>query len=237
MSDSKNNSPFTNNESQFDTEAALALCVEIYLKSQGWQVFKEVKPNSLPGIADIVAVKDKKIWIIETKLQYGTKVLDQAYKWLNYAHYVSIAVPNSKHVSVVLDHFLNHFGIGKIFVYSPTETTKGIVSIKKEASFKKDVIDLAIWNSLHIEQKDSIAGSKGGGYVTPYKLTIAEIKKWLRFNPNSSIEKIVSNVKHHYTNNSIAANNLSKMLEEVETDFIVDNIKGKKLFSLKKQES
>lgn len=221
-------------ESHFESEADLALCVENYLKSQGWQVFKEVKPNSLSSIADIVAVKDNKIWIIETKLQYGTKVLDQAYKWLKYAHQVSIAVPASKHVSFVLDHFLNHFGIGKIFVYNPTENTKGIVSIKKEASYKKNVIDLAIWNSLHIEQKESIAGSKGGGYITPYKLTINEIKTYLKFNPRSPIETIVANVKHHYTSNSIAANNLSKMLSEVETDFFVENEKGKKLFSLKK---
>lgn len=234
MSESDNKPTFIKNESQFETEAELALCVENYLKSQGWQVFKEVKPNSLSSIADIVAVKDKKIWIIETKLQYGTKVLDQAYKWKNYAHYVSIAVPTSKHVSFVLDHFLNHFGLGKIFVYPPTSTTKGIVSIKKEATFKKDVVDLAIWNSLHIEQKDSIAGSKGGGYVTPYKLTIAEVKQFLKFNPKSSIDQIVSKIKHHYTSNSIAANNLSKMLVEVETDFIVENDKGKKLFSLKK---
>lgn len=222
------------NESHFESEADLALVVENYLKSQGWTVYKEVKPNSLSSIADIVAVKDKKVWIIETKLQYGTKVLDQAYKWLNYAHYVSIAVPASKHVSFVLDHFINAHGIGKIFVFPPSTATRGILSIKKEAQYRKDVIDLAIWNSLHNEQKDSIAGSKGGGYITPYKLTILAIKRYLQFNPKSPIEKIVANIEHHYNSNSTAMNSLPNMLTEVETDFEVENEKGRRLFSLKK---
>ena len=224
-------------ESQFESEAQLAFIVENFLKSKGWTVYKEVKPNSLNMIADIVAVKDKKIWIIETKLNYGTKVLDQAYKWLNYAHYVSIAVPNSKHVSHVLDHFMNHYGIGKIFVIPEVDKTKGIVSIKKDPKNNKEVIDLAIWNSLHEEQKDSIAGTKGGGYITPYKLTIKSVKDYLKYNPRSTIEDIVHNINHHYTSKSVAINTLSKTLSEVESDILTENDKGKKYFSLKKDKN
>lgn len=94
-------------------------------------------------------------------------------------------------------------------------------------------MDLEIWTSLHEKQKSSEAGTKGGGYVTPYKLTVEKIKKFLEFNPKSNIYTIVKSVEHHYASNSVAMNNLHKMLSEVEPDFDYEIVNGEKLFFLK----
>lgn len=227
MSDNKS-------KTQFQSEAELAKIVVKFLESNKWEVFKEVKPKNLNQIADIVAVKDKKIWIIETKLSYGTKVLDQAYKWGKYAHYVSVAVPFSNQYSFVLEHFRKEFGIGKIFVH-PNENIKdkGFVSEKELPKLNIPVLETEIWSSLNFRQKESTAGVKGGGYITPYKITIENVKKFLQFNPKSPIELIVKNIEHHYSGDGIAINNLHKMLSEVEPDFVYENIQGKKFFSLK----
>lgn len=218
----------------FQSEAELANVIVKYLEANNWEVFKEVKPKNLNQIADIVAIKNKKIWIIETKLIYGTKVLDQAYKWLKYADYVSVAVPFSKQYSFVLEHFRKNFGIGKLFVhFNDSIKEKGFVSEKESPSLNNSLLTTEIWSSLNVKQKDSIAGTKGGGYITPYKLTIMNIKKFLEFNPKSSIYKIVNSIEHHYSNNSIAMNNLHKMLSEVEPDFDYEIVNGEKLFFLK----
>jgi hypothetical protein len=222
-------------KSQFESEAELARIVIKYLESNNWEVFKEVKPKNLNTIADIVAIKDKKIWIIETKLIYGTKVLEQAYKWTKYAHYVSVAVPLNKQYSFVLEHFRKSFGIGKLFVHhNESIKEKGFISEKEPPQFNNTLLETEIWSSLHSRQKDSIAGAKGGGYITPYKLTIEKVKKFLEYNPKSNVYKIVNAIDHHYSNNSVAMNNLHKMLSEVEPDFDYEIINGEKLFFLKK---
>ena len=226
--------PIPKKKPVFQSEAELALVVEKYLKAKGWEVFKEVKPKSLSRIADIVALKDNKIWIIETKLVYGTKVLDQAAHWLHYAHYVSIAVPKGDSHSLVLNHFMNHFGIGKLDLIPANEFGSAIVRENRPPKLNEKVMEIQIYNSLHHQQKDSVAGVKGGGYVTPYKLTIQAIKHYLKYNPGKTIGEIVNSIQHHYTSHGSAMSALPKMLLEIEDDFYSELIDGKRHFYLKK---
>ena len=59
------------------TEAALAEIVTTWLRADGWRTYHEVE---LPrgGRADIIGVRRGLVWIVETKLQAGLDVLDQA---------------------------------------------------------------------------------------------------------------------------------------------------------------
>jgi len=75
------------------SEAALAEVVVAWLRADGWRTFHEVE---LPrgGRADIVAARSGLVWIIETKLQAGLEVLDQALERRRAgAHGVLVAVP------------------------------------------------------------------------------------------------------------------------------------------------
>lgn len=53
------------NKSRCLSEADVARPVVDYLNSFGWTVYQEVE--TISGIADIVAVLDKRLWIVEVK--------------------------------------------------------------------------------------------------------------------------------------------------------------------------
>lgn len=224
-------SPFQKQE--FKTESELALIIETWLKNSGWEVFKEVKPKTGTHIADIVALKNGEIVIIETKLHYGTQVLEQAHNWLKVAHRIYVGVPANNYSNIVLNHFLRFHGIGQILVFSPTENRPGYCRINIEAKKVEPEYKAHILGSLHIKQKDSIAGSKGGGHVTPYSLTIDNIRDFLKNNGPTTIEEIVKNITHHYASQSNAVSTLSKRLVEVETDFDYKMMGTKRVFFLK----
>ena len=73
-------------------EQELASYIVSYLENENWEIFQEVQFRSYGNIADIVAVKDNKLWIIESKTTLSFKVLEQARRWK--CHYRSIAVPS-----------------------------------------------------------------------------------------------------------------------------------------------
>lgn len=219
----------------FSSERELAECIVIWLTANGWEVFKEVKPEKMSAIADIVAKRNDKIWIIETKLVYGSKVLEQAYNWLEYADFVSIAVPRMSKSNVVLEFFIKEKGIGRFWV-SPSfdeSTSHGYVHLNLNPKVNEPKYD-NVKRSLREEHKLTIAGSLSGEAFTPYKATIKAVKEHLVKNGPSTIHSIVDNIKHHYSNRNSAINTLSKRLIEVEDEYkvIFDN-NGTKLFALK----
>ena len=77
-------------------ETDIAKPVVSWLQDQGWTVYQEVEVKERGARADIVAIIEPKIWVIEVKRSYGLGVLEQALSWRSLSHYVSIAVPRGK---------------------------------------------------------------------------------------------------------------------------------------------
>lgn len=228
----------TSKKFKFKDESTLAESVCAWLSGEGWTVYKEVKPLKLNEIADIVAIKDDKIWIIECKVNYGSKVLEQAYKWKKYADFVSIATQRTYNKNIVLDFFLKEKGIGRFWVApSASDFVKyGYVYLDKSPILNDSIDRKIIIESLRDEQKKSIAGSVAGSVITPYKITIDQIRKLLSEKGPMSISDIVDGINHHYANRSSAINTLSKRLIDLEVDFeIIWSEGARKLFQLKKR--
>jgi hypothetical protein len=79
------------------TEADLASKVVSWLESDGWEVFQEVQPEGWGGPrADIVAVQEGRVWVVECKKQFSFDLLAQAEKWKPYSNRASIAVPYAR---------------------------------------------------------------------------------------------------------------------------------------------
>jgi hypothetical protein len=203
---------------KFKSESELALPIVNWLKLEGWEVYKEVKPKRLSAVADIVAVKNNQIWIIETKLNYGSRVIEQAYDWRQYADFISIAVPRTHEKNVVFDFFVQEKGIG-VFWVSHVFDGNFYVHLHKTPKIKENILREVITESLRDEQKDSVAGAAGGGYSTDYKVTISKIKKILEEKGPLSIQNIVDSIEHHYKSRESAIQTLMKRLFEVEKDF------------------
>jgi hypothetical protein len=74
-------------------ETEVAAAVVAWLEEAGWDVYQEVQVKRFGRIADIVAVMERRVWIIECKTSLSMAVIGQAYDWQESVHWVSVAVP------------------------------------------------------------------------------------------------------------------------------------------------
>ena len=214
---------------KFNSEVELAKVLEQWLQQNGWEVFKEFHLRFVGhdyGSVDIVAKKGDELWCIETKLNYGVKVLEQAYNRLPYFKKVSVATPTTgTRESDVYQVFRKETGVGRIQVSSETyiwDCTDNIVKTKGNYGhiiYNSDImcvnntlykhgIQEKIIEKLHPLNKNVDAG--GYDKVTAFGITIENIRKFLKENPNSDMKTIVKNIDHHYQSDNTARNSLNK---------------------------
>lgn len=218
---------------KFGTEVELAEQVCFWLEKNGYEVYKEV--FTIDGDIDIVAVKKGLVWAIECKKSYTNTVCEQAYSRLKHAHYVSIAIPGSRNTNLPYDFFLKYHGIGKIEVnkwdknhYVVIEDTKPKISRPKQ-NYKNFVRELrlkrirSLREFLSEKHKDLVAGSRYGGQITPYKITISKIKELLSEEPKT-MSDIIDTIDHHYSSNRSAKSSLAKAMLLFEKGF--KSVKG-----------
>ena len=74
-------------------ETDIAKIVIGWLEQLEWECYQEVQVHSYGHIADIVAVKEPLVWVIECKQSLSLSVIEQADGWRPYAHYLSVCVP------------------------------------------------------------------------------------------------------------------------------------------------
>src|SRR6185295_4535729 len=73
------------------TEADLARYIVGYFQNLQWEVYQEVQLSTQGSRADIVVTQGKLVGICECKQSLGLPVLEQAYEWKPYAHFVWVA--------------------------------------------------------------------------------------------------------------------------------------------------
>ena len=170
-------------------ETDLARVVVCWLKDYGWEVYQEVKIDAC--IADIVAIQNNIIWIIECKKSMGLKVIDQAIRWKSYAHYVSIATfPRIQNVYIIED-IIKWKEIGCLTVLN--EVNEWI----KPSLNRKAFTDVILKN-IREEQKTFVDAGSTGGYYTPFKDTCNKIYKEVSHNPGITLNELILKIKHHY---------------------------------------
>jgi len=103
---------------KFAKEEDMARIVVSHFETLGYQVYKEV--SSRGGRLDIYCVKENDTVAIETKLNLGLTLLEQAHNWLGRANRVFLAIPYKKKNNL---HFARevcrNFGIGIMLVSDP----------------------------------------------------------------------------------------------------------------------
>lgn len=203
-----------------------------YLKAIGYGVYQEVEIAS--GRADIIAVRGDILWIIEVKTSLSLALIEQAYNRVRVAtaHYVSVAIPNSKLNSFAIS-LLKEKGIGVFVVdvelasrysdgtygeYSDCEYY-GYMPIREKC---KPVLNKCVnskrlqylKNSLCEEMKTYCnAGSAGGGQWTKFKATVESLKKIVRDNSGMTLREIVEKYgMFHYRTKYSAISSLDRYI-------------------------
>lgn len=203
----------------FNSETELAERVVNWLKEQGWEVYQEVTYET---VADIVAVKNNKVWAIECKLSFGLQILAQAWNWVELANYVSIAVPNISHKSSTYYFVQELFTLLKI----------GVLTVGNEVYEFRSAPELPknkLLEHLHKEQKDwAKAGNNKGDRYTPFKHTLRQIEDYLKLHPGTPIKEIIKNIKHHYSNDNNACSAIRQWINKGIITTIDVEQKGRK---------
>lgn len=218
-----------NNMNKSISEKELAIPVIEWLQEQHWDVYQEVAIGKVnTPVADIIAVQNNYVWAIEVKKSFTWRVLEQASRWRT--HYRSIAILESKNEYARFQRYkmANEYyklGIITIDEYYRVEQCMSPPLMREYHRFAKNIM-----KNLHEEQKNGAfaqAGSDNGGYFTPYRHTMMQIKEYISENPGCTLREIMNNVgKGHYANMKSAKSNIRTSLKERENDWC-DIVNGK----------
>lgn len=187
-------------------EQQLALLVQAWLESQGWDCYPEAQFRSRGPRADIVAIKPPLLWVIETKTSMSLQLLEQAVRWQSAgALYVSVAVPRPKidfdkklvwH-SKVVDGYCRSEGLGLILTDRFDDTVREAIEPKLlRRNYERSKYLLA---GLDNHMKQSIPGSQStSGFSTPHQRTLKNVLQYVETQGQCTLDDILKNVSTHF---------------------------------------
>jgi len=186
-----------------------------WLNEQGWDVYPEVEIFRGGPVADIVGKRGNFLWAIEMKKSLSLDVINQADYWIRYANFSSVFVPTigsgwSKKRQFA-KKILSLTGIGLLEMrsgYGVTPVQETVTPI-----FRRKV-DSRLMNTLNEGHKAmGVAGSNKGERWTPFKESVSAMKDYLKTNPGSSYEELISGIKHHWKTPSSARQCIKNYLD------------------------
>ncbi len=210
-------------------ETELAAPIIDWLAEQHWDVYQEVEFRRAGGVADIVAVRDGVIWVIECKVTYGLAVLGQAAAWD--VHYRSVAVPQSKSERRDYRVARDYYRVGVLEVYSGfnnapliREAIEAPLFLRK-SSFEKrwlrtDLIRSYLSCLTPLHKTFAPAGSRNGYHLTPYRQTMIDVRKVIEAHPGCTVKFLYEQLgEMHYASRASFMGNLVKCLTAYEREW------------------
>jgi len=183
-------------------ETDLAKHVVKYLRQNGWTVYQEVVMGYGGNRADIVAVKDNVVWVIEAKVNFGFAVLAQAERWLAWTNCVSVAVPRVSYSEgrTLGRRIAKDLGIGVIDVDTLlAQESMNCVQERVEPQHRLGYTEKLLKCCTAAHEDFCPAGTPKGGYVTCYKLYCEMVLEYLKKEPGQTPKQIVAAIGHgHY---------------------------------------
>ena len=176
---------------QRPTEQSVAASLVPWLQDMDWDVHQEVALHSGGRRADIVAKRGHILWVIEVKTRAGLALLDQAYRWLGFAHYVSVAAP--RFPSVAFERCCRENGIGMLGL------APGEVSERLAPRLSRKVLHHYLDSALCDETRTwAAAGNALSEYYSPFRRTVRLVYEALEAAPGLTMRELVARLDHHY---------------------------------------
>ena len=212
-------------------ETDVAACMVAWLHEWRWDVWQEVTFRGGSERADIVAVRDGLLLVVEAKSSLTFDVIAQARDWT--AHYRAVVVPHArKSRGRSLAHFLcRDLGIG--LYETEGKTVQEVVPPRLVRWPRRDQTVKRMIAQLDSFPRDfapaGTATGKGWSPYTPYQNTMRRIRAFLKEKPGSDIKDILSYVAHHYASPASARGAIPKWLQSVEKDWCRVEWDGKQM--------
>jgi len=184
-------------------ESELAKHVISYFENLDYTTYKEVSLKGGGTIrSDIYCKKDSESVAIEIKMTMCLKVIEQAFKWRPYANKVYIVIPKKGKINHFAEQLCQDYGIGLLYYKGSyfEERIKPMLNINAKEP------------SLYEEQLLSEASNNRGDFVTPFKITVDRIIKYVGDN-KLLLKEVIENIEHHYRDNASATNSIKSMIK------------------------
>lgn len=188
--------------------------IKSWFEERGFIVYPEVECRSRGGRADLVVTSGPIVGVVEMKQSLSLDLIEQALRWRGYANYIWIAIPyQPKAYKKFVTMVLRDYGIGVLTVskYRSVWTDK-LPQFQRRAL--PDLKDSLTEHHLTSEVK---GGHRGGGYVTPYRITMNNVRSYLiKQGGWRSIKEILDYCETHYASPRAS---LAKALQQFEGDW------------------
>lgn len=206
-------------------ERDLCATLRPYLEAAGWELFEEVRrwtKDPTSPRADLVAVRDELVLVVEAKLGLGLEVMAQAEEWRPWASGVAVLVREPERVtrgSRAWGYGLRlcrERGIGVFGVRHRVEgDCPGLEVVER--------VDLVLDPGVNVSRlragcteghrKPGAAGRNDGGYATAFRSTCDRLRAHAEQNPGVPLPDALEAVGHHYASDKSARNHLRALIK------------------------
>ena len=211
------------------SEVELARPVVEWLRADGWTVYQEVALSMYGGVADLVGVRGRIVQVVEVKRSCSLTLLDQAIRWTQHAHFVSIATPERRRgVGMAAQHVMHHFGLGWLSVHGG-----GYVQAYEHPTLHRHraLYTDRLLEACQAQPPDwgAEAGSSAGDHFTPWKQCCRALLTAARETPGITLKSILTDTRFHYQTQASARTSLSKWLREGKVRGVQVRLEGRNL--------
>ncbi|WP_055744731.1 hypothetical protein [Brevibacillus choshinensis] len=199
--------------------------IKSWMEERGFTVYPEVECRHRGGRADIVVTNGQLVGVVEMKQSLSLDLIEQALRWRGYAHYIWIAIPyQPKSYKKFVTMVLRDYGIGVL-----TISKFGSVWPDKTATFARRTLPyLKEALTEHHQTSEVKGGQSGGGYITPYRITMNQIRRYLNQEGDwRTIKEILDHCETHYVSPRAS---LAKALWQFEAGWCERKKEGGKLY-------
>ncbi len=193
------------------TEEQLATVAVSHLQEMGYETYEEVHLGPGPR-PDIVGLQGSRIAIVEVKRSMSLTLLNQIMHWRGQVHYVYGAIGAGR-IGMAADRLCRQEGLGLWQIDSnmwgqnvtPDITRATITSALDARMYRHKT---ALWTLDRIREACNdhnrsgsswaAAGSKAGGYWTPFAQTRRELGRMVKKDPGKKMEEYLAAMSHHY---------------------------------------
>lgn len=156
--------------------------VKSWLEGNGFQVYSEVSPQRMSTRADVAGITPLLTVVVELKQTLSLDLIEQAINWIPHANYVYVAIPRRKQeVKWLVQNLLKQHGIGLLEV----DLTTGEIFVRSWRRAPRPRLNRRITDYIksslteyHLQHSPD-GGHAGGGYITPYRITMLKVKELL----------------------------------------------------------
>lgn len=197
------------------SEADLARYIVGYFQNLQWEVYQEVQLSTQGSRADIVVTQGKLVGICECKQSLGLPVLEQAYEWKPYAHFVWVATWYKSRTGRLIHRIVEDYGFGHLQHTSYSPECNSTQEKTKPVFLRRPPNLELLTQKLRPEHKSGFAeaGGNTGGHFTPFRETCLNLRKVAQDKPGIPLREALGEFKHHYSSVKSAVAHLPQWIE------------------------